>query len=81
MSHVIYKDTDQQAHSHTFVICCLDLQIVYSVPFGDYVGLKFGPIPSAIKAVAEQRSSPKQCIANRTKMHLKQKSEIKIAKV
>ena len=36
---------------------------------------------SIIRAVAEQRSSPILCLANKTKMHLKQKNELEIARV
>ena len=34
-----------------------------------------------IRAVAEQRSSPELCLANKTKMHLKPTNELKIARV
>ena len=39
------------------------------------------PLPPIIRAVAEKRSSPELRLANRTKMHLKQKNELKIARV
>ena len=34
-----------------------------------------------IRAVAGQRSSPELCLANKTKMHLKQENEFKIARL
>ena len=36
---------------------------------------------NTIRGVAEQRSSPELCLTNKTKMHLKQKNELRITRV